>query len=296
MTAPASPSVTFGCSSLSPDALQRFEFFDTLFDLSGEVLRPAYRCESLATESKEMISPLVTAADRAVERVLREAIHHRFPTDGIVGEEEAPRAGSSLFEWVIDPIDGTSSLVRGLPLFGTLIGLIDKSSGTIVCGGADQPILGERILARRGVPPRWNGAVAANRHNASTPTNTALTDACVCATTPLMFTTSAEQRVRDAVMNHCRRSAWGGDWFNYILMIGGKSTIPLVIVEAGLQFYDICALVPIIEEAGGVITNWDGEPITESTTQVLAAPNRALGEALQQLVADARGTPQRRDV
>ena len=287
----SSPSHRFAFPPPSPDAFRRFEIFDTLFDLSGAVLRPAYRCGTLATESKEMLSPLVTAADRAVERVLREAIHDRFPMDGIVGEEEAPSAGSSPFEWVIDPIDGTSSLVRGLPLFGTLIGLIDKSTGQIVCGGADQPILGDRILAQRGAPPRWNGEVVVNRFSKTVPTNAALTDACLCATTPQMFTTSAEQRVREAVMTHCRRSAWGGDWFNYILMIGGKSTIPLVIVEAGLQFYDICALVPIIEAVGGVISDWDGGPITPRTTQVLAAPNRALGEALQRLVADARGTP-----
>lgn len=221
---------------------------------------------------------MVTATDRAVERALRELIGERFPDDAILGEEEAPASGSSPYQWVIDPIDGTSSLVRGLPLFGTLIGCIDRSSDEIVFGGADQPILGERLTAVRGVPSRWNDAVIANGYRDDS--SYSLTDICLCATTPQMFTTDHERAVIRALTAHCRRTSWGGDWYNFAVMIGGKSAVPLAIVEAGLQFYDICALVPIIEEAGGVITDWQGAAITPRTTQVIATPNHALWRAL----------------
>lgn len=262
----------------SSPILDRFALLSPLFDRSGEILRAAYRSGTVETHTKEMLSPMVTATDRAVERALRELIEERFPDDAILGEEEAPAAGSSPYQWVIDPIDGTSSLVRGLPLFGTLIGCIDRSSGEIVFGGADQPILGERLTAVRGAPSRWNDAVIANGYCEDS--SYSLADICLCATTPQMFTTDNERAVIGTLTARCRRTAWGGDWYNFALMIGGKSAVPLAIVEAGLQFYDICALVPIIEEAGGVITDWQGAAITPQTTQVIAAPNHRIWREL----------------
>lgn len=265
-------------TSPSPAVHERFALLPELFERSGVLLRAAYRSGEIETQTKEMLSPMVTVTDRTVERALRETIGARFPDDAILGEEEAPAAGSSPYQWVIDPIDGTSSLVRGLPLFGTLVGCIDRGTNEILFGGADQPILGERLTALRGAPSRWNDAEIINRYRDPSPWS--LADSCVCATTPQMFTTPYERAVIEAVTTQCRRTAWGGDWYNVALMIAGKSAVPLAIVEAGLQFYDICALVPIIEEAGGVITDWQGEAIAPQTTQVVAGPNRSLWREL----------------
>jgi histidinol phosphatase-like enzyme (inositol monophosphatase family) len=256
----------------------RFDFLRQLFAESGAILRAAYRSGSIKTETKEALSPMVTAVDRAVEEALTNLIRRAFPDDAIWGEEDGLVEGNSPYQWIIDPIDGTSSFVRGLPLFGTLIGCVERSSGTILFGGADQPILGDQIVAIRGASPIWNGTAVVNRYREDK--NALLSEACLCATTPLMFSTAHEQRVLDAAIATCRRTAWGGDWFNYGLMIGGGTTIPLVIVEAGLNYYDICALVPIIEEAGGVITDWQGLPVTEKTSQVIAAPSQQLWKQL----------------
>ena len=258
--------------------LDRFAILPALFDRSGALLRAAYRSGTIETYTKEMLSPMVTVTDRAVERALRELIATSFPHDAILGEEEALTSGSSAYQWVIDPIDGTSSLVRGLPLFGTLIGCIDHSTNEILFGGADQPILGERLTAVRGAPSRWNNEIITNPYREES--SWSLADICLCATTPQMFTTPAERAVIEAVTKQCRRTAWGGDWYNFALMIGAKSAVPLAVVEAGLQFYDICALVPIIEEAGGVMTDWQGGAITPATTQVIAAPSRSLWSKL----------------
>jgi histidinol phosphatase-like enzyme (inositol monophosphatase family) len=257
---------------------RRFDFLQNLFAESGALLRAAYRSGNIKTETKESLSPLLTAVDRSVEDALTQLIRRTFPDDAIWGEEEGLVAGNSPYQWIIDPIDGTSSFVRGLPLFGTLIGCIEQSSGNILFGGADQPILGDQIVALRSASTLWNGTAIFNRYRDDT--TYLLTDACLCATTPLMFSTPHERQILDAAIATCRRTAWGGDWFNYALMIGGGTAIPLVIIEAGLNYYDICALVPIIEEAGGVITDWQGLPVTKTTSQVLAAPSQHLWKQL----------------
>lgn len=271
-------------SATLPDPLcqTRADLLPHLFATSGSLLRAAYRSGGIRTETKEALSPLVTDVDRSVERALVSLIRATFPDDAILGEEDGAFEGASPYRWIIDPIDGTSSFVRGLPLFGTLIGCVDQRSGTIVFGGADQPILGDQFIAMRGVPPQRNGEPLINRYRDDT--STPLSEACLCATTPQMFTTPDEKRVMDAVTARCRRTAWGGDWFNYALMVSSISAIPLVIVEAGLNYYDICALVPLIEGVGGKITDWTGSPVASSTTQVVAAPSLHLWQQLMETI------------
>jgi inositol-phosphate phosphatase / L-galactose 1-phosphate phosphatase / histidinol-phosphatase len=265
-------------TTATEEVSRRYDALATLLDIARDVLRSAFRSGGITTHTKPSISPLVTDTDREVEIAIRGAIRARFPDDAFLGEEEAPLDGSSSFQWVVDPIDGTSSFVRGLPLFGTLIGCIDRTSHQILFGGADQSIVEDRVVACRGVTPLWNNAPIVN--HLANPSSYTIGDACLCASTPAMFSTPEERAGYERVRSVCQRTAWGGDWFNYVMMISGKTAIPLVVVEAGLSFYDICALVPIIEGAGGAISDWAGKPVTCETTQVIAAPSPYLWKDL----------------
>jgi histidinol phosphatase-like enzyme (inositol monophosphatase family) len=170
---------------------------------------------------------------------------------------------------VIDPIDGTKSFISGMPTFGTLIALLD--GGTPVLGVVDHPALRERWVGRVGLPTRCNGVVC------RTSACTLLADAGLYATTPDMFKGAARTRF-EAVSGRARMRRFGGDCYAYALLASGFID---AVIEAGLQPYDFLALVPVIEGAGGVITDWQGRPLgLDSDGQVVAAATRALHREL----------------
>lgn len=244
-----------------------------LADASGAVIRRHFRTK-LTAEIKADNSP-VTIADREAEQAIRAHLKSRAPGHGIVGEEfGADRDGAEIV-WVIDPIDGTKSFVTGKPLFGTLIGCV--RNGQPVAGIIDQPILYERWAAATGEGATFNGKTVRTRPCAQ------LGDAMLYATSPHMFPErefAAFERVRKAV-------AWpnyGADCYAYGLVASGFADL---VVEATLKFHDYCALVPVIEEAGGIITDWRGRALDAgSDGRVVAAGDRAVHRAALVLLAD----------
>lgn len=211
----------------------------------------------------------VTIADRAIEKAMRELIKQHFPQDGILGEEFGTEQGTSGRTWVLDPIDGTKSFVMGRPTFGTLIALWEDDAPLL--GIIDQPITGERWIGVKGSTSTLNGK------NIQTRLCPSLNDAVICSTTPAMFngTGPAFEKLANPA-----RMAWGGDCYAYGLLASGHVDL---IIEADLSPYDFAALVPIINGAGGHISDWQGTPLTlKSCGQVIALGDPSLWQTVKE--------------
>jgi inositol-phosphate phosphatase / L-galactose 1-phosphate phosphatase / histidinol-phosphatase len=253
-----------------------------LADVSGEVIRRHFRRSHLPTETKTgEISSIVTIADRLAEEAMVAILRQEAPFDGIIREEGENIPSSSGRYWVLDPIDGTSSFVRGIPVFGTLIGLVEGDNS--VLGMVDQPILGDRWWGVRGQPSYYNHRAIANPYRLDLAP--VLENACLVATTPLMFVTERQKAIAARLQQICKRTAFGGDCYNYMMLAAGWSALPMVILEADLKFYDFCALIPIIEGAGAVITDWSGNALNSTSTEVLASSHRGLQERILGAIA-----------
>ena len=239
---------------------------ESLADQSRPVLRRYFR-QPIAIDAKADASP-VTIADREVERVIRSAIEAAFPDHGILGEEFGAARTDAEYVWVIDPIDGTKAFMTGKATFGTLIALTQR--GRPILGIIDQPIMNERWLGVAGRPTTFNGQPARVKPCA------ALAAATLYATSRHIFTGSdlaAFDRLTEAV----KYPLYGADCYAYGLLASGFTD---VVCEASLQPYDYCALAPVVEGAGGMITDWAGRPLTiASDGRVLAAGDAALHAA-----------------
>ena len=242
-----------------------------LADAAGVVAMAHYR-SPLAVDAKADASP-VTIADREAERAMRAVIEAEHPDHGIYGEEHGKARLDADFVWVLDPIDGTKSFVIGKPLFGNLVALVYR--GRPVVGVVNCPALGERWLGVAGRPTTLNGRPIRSRPCPH------LAEAWLATTTPEMFEgrdAEAFTRLRRAV----RHAVYGGDCHSYGLIAGG--TLDLV-AEANTQPYDYMALAPVIEGAGGVVTDWGGRPLTlASDGRVLAAGDARLHAAALRLL------------
>lgn len=226
------------------------ELVDTahaLADAAAGAVRRRFRTPT-AVDVKDDATP-VTAADREAERAMRDVLARARPDDGVVGEEFGDDRPDAETVWVLDPIDGTDSFIAGRPIFGTLVAAV--RAGRPVLGLIDQPVSGERWIGGDGVATRLNGDPVRVRPCGG------LADCMLATTSPRLFA-SAELPRFAAVERGAKRAVFGGDCYNYGLLAAG--TIDLV-VESGLKPHDFCALAPVVEQAGGVFTDWSGEPI-----------------------------------
>ena len=231
-----------------------------------------FRSTGLTAENKEIqrFDP-VTVADRLSEQRMREVLARRRPEDGILGEEFGPVAGTSGLTWVLDPIDGTRGYLSGTPTWGVLISVRDMVGP--IYGIIDQPYIGERFeggLGRAWVVGPMGEAVLATR------TARPLSEAIVFSTFPEVGT-DAEGAAFRRVASKARLVRYGMDCYAYALIAAGQIDL---VIEAGLQAYDVQAPIAVIEAAGGVVTDWQGRPCQDGG-QVLAAANREIhAEAL----------------
>lgn len=246
-------------------------FAESLADAAADAIRPHFRTQmSIEDKGKLQFDP-VTVADKAAERTMRNLIMDRYPEHGILGEEEGNVVGSSPFTWVLDPIDGTRAFITGLPLWGTLIGLNDGDRP--ILGVMNQPFTGERFI---GTPQGAWG----NRTPLSTRQCTELANAIVMCTTPQMFSTDAQREAFGQVASNAKLLRYGGDCYAYCMLASGYVD---AIVEADLKPYDVQALIPIIEGAGGVITTWEGLSAQNGGT-VVACGDRVLHRQLVEIL------------
>ena len=215
----------------------------------------------------------VTAADRAVEDRLRAWLERRFPDHEVLGEERG-LSGSGRWRWVIDPIDGTRAFVSGNPLWGTLLGL--QRDGRPVAGWLHQPTLDETWVA--GAGRAWHRSPAGERPLRAGAT-TRLADAIVLCTTPAMFR-GADADAFGRVSSVARLTRYGGDCINYGLVALGHAD---VVIDNDLAPYDIVPLIPIVEAAGGVVTDRQGNPAVNGGFVVVAATRQLHAATLDTL-------------
>jgi len=244
-----------------------------LADAAEEAIAPYFR-KGGAIEQKADFSP-VTAADRASEIAMRRMLERDRPTDGIFGEEFGVSGGNSGRIWILDPIDGTRGFVAGRPIYGTLIALVEDG----------RPIIG--MIAAGAARDRWLGCTV------GTPRTTlngkavraracpGLRSARAATTHPLAFSAPGHasfQRIGRSVAD----MLFGGDCHNYGLLAAGHLDL---VMEEGLKPYDWAAVVPVIQGAGGIITDWAGQALQlNSEGQVLAAGDRKVhAEAMERI-------------
>ena len=246
-------------------------FANDLADIARPIALQHFR-SPLSIDLKGDSSP-VTIADRTIETRLRERIAERYPDHGVFGEEFAQQRGLE-YTWVLDPIDGTRAFISGVPLFGTLIAL--AKGDTPIAGVVDMPAMGERWVGSslgaffQGRPAEVSGC-------------TTLSNARVSSTSPDIFTADALAAF-DRLTKRAAFRRFGGDCYSYGLLASGHCDL---VIEQGLKPYDYMALVPIIEAAGGFITDWAGEPLTfGSDGKVIAAATR---ELLEECLIELRG-------
>lgn len=228
---------------------------NALADAAGAVIRPFFRGD-IGLEHKDDASP-VTRADREAESVMRRLLTAERPRDGIIGEEYGAERPSASRQWVLDPIDGTTSFVAGRPIFGTLIALMQD--GWPILGIIDQPIAGERWVGAAGYRTTFNGSEVATRSCSS------LDQALLATSGPHYFNAhDGEHFMALAAKTAHRRMIFGGDCYNYGLLASGHVDI---VVEAGLKLYDYAALIPVVEGAGGMMTDWNGDPLNATSAE-----------------------------
>ena len=251
-------------------------FAGRLADEAGAVALRYYR-QPVTVETKADASP-VTRADREAERAMRTLIEASYPEDGIVGEEHGRERAGAGRQWVLDPIDGTRSFVTGVPLFGTLIAL--AVDGVPVVGVIDQPVTKERWVGIADAPTTLNGAPVHTR-------------ACPALASAMLSTTGEEfiegpgeydafSRVREAAGGFRRVP----DCYGYAMLASGFVDL---VIEAGLKTWDLAALRPVIEGAGGVVTDWHGRPLDLSSDGRIAAAGDPDCHARALEVLDWRG-------
>lgn len=240
-----------------------------LADAPRPVLQSYYR-KPLDIDEKGDAS-LVTDADRAIERTMRDLINAELPDHGILGEEYGPENLDAEYVWILDPIDGTKSFITGKPSFNTLIALC--RNGKPVLGVIDQAILDERWIGVDGQPTTLNGKAVTVRECAH------LKDATIFTTGPDLFVDPKAIAGYEAIFGVARQPIYGIDSYGYGLIAMGFGD---VLVESNLQPYDFCAAVPVIEGAGGVITDWDGNALTIHSGDLVIASGdkRAHAEGL----------------
>ena len=245
-------------------------------ELSGAAILKHFR-KPIAVENKlDTGFDPVTAADRAAEKAIAKALKARFPGHSLIGEEFGASNAGSRYRWIVDPIDGTRAFIMGSPLWGTLIGLLDGDKP--VLGVMDQPFTGERFWSAEKTAHMRRGAGKAV--TLKTRSCGALKDAVLTSTHPGLFEAGTQRELLCRMEASVRMTRYGGDCYGYCLLAAGFVDL---IIEPGLKSYDIAALIPIIERAGGIVTTWDGGPAFDGGN-IIACGDRRLHTAALKLM------------
>lgn len=258
-----------------------------LADISAKQILPLFRTEmEIVDKAGAGNFDPVTQADRNAEQAIREKLAEVAPDHGIIGEEfgikqATPNVGPPM-HWVLDPIDGTRGFMSGFPTWGTLIGLLQDSKPLI--GMMNQPFTGERYWS-------WTESVSAfytgpdGKKQLKTRSCKSLDQAIMSTTATDMFKTADQQHIFNTIEQQTRLIRYSGDCYAYCLLASGHLDL---VIEAGLKIYDIAPLIPIIESAGGIITSWDGAPVTNGG-DVIACGDPDLHEIVLKIIQESSG-------
>jgi histidinol-phosphatase len=263
----------------APDLAARLEFAVRAARRAGAITREYFQTE-LSVEMKGDGSP-ITIADRRAEQELRELLRAAYPNDAVLGEEFGETPGTSGWRWILDPIDGTQSFVHGVPLWGVLIGGEDRSEA--VLGVAYLPALDELVYAARGQGCWWRPA----GHPAGAPPRRAQVSSVARLAEGLLLTTSLDYfyqagkaAVLDRLIGAGKTRGWG-DCYAHVLVATGRAEAA---VEPVMSIWDSAPFLPILREAGGTFTDWEGTP-TIAADNVISTNGRVYAEVLRLLQA-----------
>ncbi len=234
-----------------------------LADAARAAILPHFRQDSLRADNKDAggFDP-VTIADRAAEHAMRAVLDKERPDDAILGEEFGAQPGSSGLTWVLDPIDGTRGFISGTPTWGVLIAVSDGTGP--IFGMIDQPYIGERFVGSAG-QAFMTGPLG--RRDLRSKQNQELSEAILFTTFPELGS-EAERDGFKAVAEQVKLVRYGCDCYAYALLAAGQIDL---VIEAGLQAYDIQAPIALIEAAGGIVTDWQGRPAHDGGRALAAA-------------------------
>jgi len=268
-----------------PSLAELCAFAERLADAARAETLPRFRANAEIDSKAGALFDPVTDADREAERTMRRLIAASYPSHGVIGEEFGKTAPEAPYRWVLDPVDGTRAFICGVPSWATLIAL--ERDGKPIVGVIDQPFTGERWIGRAGA-----GAVY-RRSGAAAPCRTsglaALARARVSTTDPRAagYFTREEADAFAAVAARARVARFSLDAYGYGLLAKGEIDL---VIEASLNHHDVAALIPVVEGAGGVITDWRGEaPGTDDRGRIVAAASPALHAAALEVLSAAGG-------
>jgi histidinol phosphatase-like enzyme (inositol monophosphatase family) len=254
-------------------------FAHKLADASGEVIRPYFRQGIEVTDkglAKGTLFDPVTAADKNAEKAIRAIIERERPGDGILGEEFEEKASANGLRWILDPVDGTRAFITGRYEWASLIGL--EENGNAILGILDQPVLGERFIGANGGAELVSKGARTPLHVRPCPD---ISESVLCATDPGAYFKTGEREAFRRVQQSVRMTRFGGDC--YIFGVLALGFIDLI-VESGFHRWDVAALIPIVEGAGGIITNWQGGSCADGG-QILAAGDPRVHAAAMEILA-----------
>jgi histidinol-phosphatase len=238
---------------------------------AGEITLEYFQRENYQVEWKRDASP-VTIADREAEQALRRHIHAAFPGDGILGEEFGEHAGSSGYRWILDPIDGTQSFIHGVPLYGTLIGLEHELRS--VLGVINLPALNECVWAAVGQGATYSRK--GHERPARVSTCERLADGLLLTSDFAGYQKTGRGHALSELTGVSRRARTWGDCYGYLLVATGRAE---AMIDPIMNIWDTAALQPILEEAGGTFTDWQGRP-TIHGGEAVATNGRVRDEVL----------------
>jgi len=259
-------------AALSAETAARLALARTAGLEAGRLTLRYFQTASLQTERKSDNSP-VTIADRSAEQLLRERIAGAFPSDGILGEELGTTDGTSGFRWILDPIDGTKSFIHGVPLYGTMVAV--EHEGRAVVGLVFMPALDEGVFASTG-QGTWHFRGNAAPQRAKVSTRPSLADGLFVTSQVDTFAKRGAAAAFDALQKAAYITRTWGDCYGYLLVATGRAE---VMVDPMLNVWDAAAVQPIIEEAGGTFTDWQGTP-TIHAGEAIATNGLVLEEVL----------------
>lgn len=260
---------------MNADWRARYEKAVEITRRAGQVALRYFDTE-LTVETKGDRSP-VTVADRETEMALRTALQQAFPGDGFLGEEYGELPGTTGYRWVLDPIDGTRSFVRGIPMWAVLVGL--EHNGELIAGVVDAPAYGHTYHALRG-----QGAYR-NDRRIRVSDEAQLSKALVFYTGLNQFVEAGRERAFLELVRRTERSRGMGDWYGFMLVAQGSGE---AIVDYGTHAWDVAGIVPIVEEAGGRFSTWDGVRSIERP-DVVVSNGRLHDGILAVLASDGKG-------
>jgi histidinol-phosphatase len=259
----------------NPEWKRRYEKAIDFTRKAGRVAMRYFDTE-LAVDIKGDSSP-VTIADRETEEVLRKDLSEAFPGDGFLGEEFGDTPGTTGYRWIIDPIDGTRSFVRGIPAWATLVGLEHK--GELIAGFVDAPGFGHTYHALRG-EGAWR-----NDRRIRVSDQADLSKSLVFYSGVNWFLKAGREQAFLELVRRTERQRGFGDWHGFLLVAQGSGE---AMVEHGVHIWDIAAVVPIVEEAGGRFSNWKGG-FDPNAPDALATNGKLHQDVISVLASDGKG-------